>query len=188
MKTLKKRLAGELAQKNGVDFEKTVLAQLTAGGFAVIKIHTGARVMGGKRVVLIKNAFDFVAYKFKIGAMFLDAKSRLAGSRISYSAVNEKKDGKYSSFANQVRVLHEFEKQGAMAFFLIGYQSLDRCGILLPSQLLRLKKGESLGLSSSPCDAGPYNMIDFSNIIRFFNKRLEHKEEIGLISSGYRIG
>ncbi len=167
MAKFKRRLAGAKARTKGEAFEQLIGGHLNALGFAYVKIQTGCRLVNtpvGKKAILLRNAFDFIATAHGNTFMF-DVKSR-SSNTISYSEVN-KKD---SSFAQQVKELHEFEKNGGFAFFLVGFETLDKTAVFLPSQLAALKKGDSIGLLSSVCDAGHYNMICFQSVYSYFTK------------------
>lgn len=133
----------------GLIFETELVQQAWREKFSVVKIPTGAKIIGrvGKRPTLspIKTPFDFVLVKHG-RPIFTDAKT-----------TSEKAFGHSKITPHQLHALSNLEEAGCVAGYLVNFRTLDTVSFfkastlrnLNPRQSLKPSDGTHLGTSSN---------------------------------------
>lgn len=134
MATMKRRIAGAKARRNGQIFESLIQVMSNRHGLYCIKIPDGC-IQLKNRIVRVATPFDFiVAINGK--TLFFDAKS-----------TKESTFSKSKLKRHQVDFLCPFEQQQIDAGYVVFFQNQNAVVYFKATQLKALKRGESLSLS-----------------------------------------
>lgn len=151
--------AGRNARAEGVRFENALAFRVKMSGAALVKLPTGARVVGPRKLIPVKTPFDFVLARQGIAA-FIDTKSTSEGT-FKHDRITP----------HQLTALVELESQGFKAGYIVWFRKPNVVVFYSASLLLALRRGSGLRVENG-ISLGPVERIDLSQVLAAQNAGL----------------
>lgn len=129
----KNQLRGKKAQASGDRWENILFSNAYRQGFHPCRIPNGCKSIGLNRLIRVESPFDFILSKVPGVVLFLDTKT-CGTKNFSHSQLKK----------HQIEELRFCELAGALAGYLVHFQTINQVVFFSALQLMNLESKKSL--------------------------------------------